>query len=115
VNAKGETMQLVTEENITDLAVERWSTGDNPRLAHVMCALVRHLHEFAREVGRERCENAASKIARTDPIPRVAQPVEDIRVIPQRAEEWQPGNRAIGRAVPACSDWDMGKARKEFA
>jgi hydroxyquinol 1,2-dioxygenase len=43
-------MQLVTEENITDLAVERWSTGDNPRLAEVMPALVRHLHEFAREV-----------------------------------------------------------------
>ena len=43
-------MQLVTEENITDLAVERWSTGDNPRLAQVMAALVRHLHEFAREV-----------------------------------------------------------------
>jgi hydroxyquinol 1,2-dioxygenase len=43
-------MQLVTEENITDLAVERWSTGDNPRLAQVMSALVRHLHEFAREV-----------------------------------------------------------------
>jgi hydroxyquinol 1,2-dioxygenase len=43
-------MQLVTEENITDLAVERWSTGDNPRLAQVMSALVRHLHELAREV-----------------------------------------------------------------
>ena len=43
-------MQLVTEENITDLAAERWSTGDYPRLANVMSALVRHLHEFAREV-----------------------------------------------------------------
>ena len=43
-------MQLVTEDNITDLAVERWSTGDDRRLAQVMAALVRHLHEFAREV-----------------------------------------------------------------
>ena len=43
-------MQLVTEENITGLAAERWSTGDDPRLAQVMSALVRHLHEFAREV-----------------------------------------------------------------
>ena len=43
-------MQLVTEENITDLAVERWATGRDPRLAEVMSALVRHLHEFAREV-----------------------------------------------------------------
>ncbi len=43
-------MQLVTEENITDLAVERWATARDPRLAELMTALVRHLHDFAREV-----------------------------------------------------------------
>jgi hydroxyquinol 1,2-dioxygenase len=43
-------MQLVTEDNITDLAVERWGTARDPRLAEVMTALVRHLHDFAREV-----------------------------------------------------------------
>ncbi len=43
-------MQLVTEENITDLAVERWGTARDPRLAELMTALVRHLHDFAREV-----------------------------------------------------------------
>jgi hydroxyquinol 1,2-dioxygenase len=43
-------MQLVTEENITDLAVERWGSAHDPRLAEIMRALVRHLHEFAREV-----------------------------------------------------------------
>jgi hydroxyquinol 1,2-dioxygenase len=43
-------MQLVTEDNITDLAVERWATAHDPRLAEIMTALVRHLHEFAREV-----------------------------------------------------------------
>ena len=43
-------MQLVTEENITDLAVERWGTAKDPRLAELMTALVRHLHDFAREV-----------------------------------------------------------------
>jgi hydroxyquinol 1,2-dioxygenase len=43
-------MQLVTDDNITDLAAARWSTGDNPRLAELMPALVRHLHAFAREV-----------------------------------------------------------------
>jgi hydroxyquinol 1,2-dioxygenase len=47
---KEEPMQLVTEENITDLAVERWATAHDPRLAEIMGALVRHLHEFAREV-----------------------------------------------------------------
>jgi hydroxyquinol 1,2-dioxygenase len=43
-------MQLVNEQNITDLAVERWQTAHDPRLAEIMGALVRHLHEFAREV-----------------------------------------------------------------
>ncbi|MGI5133084.1 dioxygenase [Pseudonocardia sp. CA-107938] len=43
-------MQLVTEENITELAVERWGSAHDPRLAEIMRALVRHLHDFAREV-----------------------------------------------------------------
>jgi hydroxyquinol 1,2-dioxygenase len=43
-------VQLVTEDNITDLAVERWSTAEDPRLGELMTALVRHLHDFAREV-----------------------------------------------------------------
>src|SRR4051812_38627316 len=43
-------MQLVTEDNITALAAERWGTARDPRLAELMTALVRHLHAFAREV-----------------------------------------------------------------
>ena len=43
-------MQLVTENNITDLAVERWATAHDPRTAEIMTALVRHLHDLAREV-----------------------------------------------------------------
>jgi hydroxyquinol 1,2-dioxygenase len=43
-------MELLTEENITDRAIERWGTGDDARQAEVMTALVRHLHDFAREV-----------------------------------------------------------------
>ncbi len=43
-------VQLVTEDNITDLAVRRWGTAHDPRLAEVVTALVRHLHDFAREV-----------------------------------------------------------------
>ena len=43
-------MQLVTEDNITDLAAERWDTAHDPRTAELMTALVRHLHDFAREV-----------------------------------------------------------------
>jgi len=43
-------MQLVTEDNVTGLAEQRWATARDPRLAEIMSALVRHLHEFAREV-----------------------------------------------------------------
>jgi hydroxyquinol 1,2-dioxygenase len=43
-------VQLVTEDNITDLAAERWATARDPRLAELMTALIRHLHDFAREV-----------------------------------------------------------------
>ena len=42
-------MQLVTENNITELAVDRWATAKDPRTAELITALVRHLHEFARE------------------------------------------------------------------
>jgi hydroxyquinol 1,2-dioxygenase len=43
-------VDLVTEDNITDLAVDRWATARDPRTAELMTALVRHLHDFAREV-----------------------------------------------------------------
>src|SRR5829696_10443381 len=43
-------MQLVTEDNVTGLAEQRWGTAHDPRLAEVMTALVRHLHDFARQV-----------------------------------------------------------------
>ena len=43
-------MQLVTEDNITELAAQRWATARDPRLAELLPALVRHLHAFAREV-----------------------------------------------------------------
>jgi hydroxyquinol 1,2-dioxygenase len=43
-------MQMVTEDNITELAVQRWGSAHDPRLAEVLTSLVRHLHDFAREV-----------------------------------------------------------------
>ncbi|WP_158845477.1 dioxygenase family protein [Saccharothrix deserti] len=43
-------MAFVNDDNITDLAVDRWATARPPRLAELMTALVRHLHAFAREV-----------------------------------------------------------------
>jgi hydroxyquinol 1,2-dioxygenase len=43
-------MAFVTEENLTELAVARWSTAHSPRLAEIMAAVVKHLHDLAREV-----------------------------------------------------------------
>ena len=43
-------MQLVTEDNVTELAESRWGTARDPRTAEVLTALVRHLHAFAREI-----------------------------------------------------------------
>ena len=48
--AAGPAPLLVTEDTITDLAEQRWGTARDPRLAELMTSLVRHLHEFAREV-----------------------------------------------------------------
>ena len=43
-------MQLVTEDNITELAEQRWGTAHDERSRELLTALVRHLHDFAREV-----------------------------------------------------------------
>jgi hydroxyquinol 1,2-dioxygenase len=43
-------MQLVTEDNITALAEERWGTAHDQRTRQLLTAMVRHLHDFAREV-----------------------------------------------------------------
>lgn len=43
-------MPYVTEANLTDLAVERWSNIPDPRLQKVMMAAIKHLHAFVREV-----------------------------------------------------------------
>ncbi|WP_150237620.1 dioxygenase family protein [Nocardiopsis quinghaiensis] len=53
-------MAFVTEENLTDLAVERWGSAHDPRTARLMTALVRHLHAFAREVELTEDEWAAA-------------------------------------------------------
>ncbi len=43
-------MTYVTEANLTDLAIERWSNIPDPRLRQIMTALVKHLHGFVREI-----------------------------------------------------------------
>jgi len=43
-------MRNLDQNTITDSALERIAQCSNPRLKEVMTALIRHLHEFAREV-----------------------------------------------------------------
>jgi hydroxyquinol 1,2-dioxygenase len=43
-------MQLVTENNITELAKQRWGTAQDERTRELLTGLVQHLHDFAREV-----------------------------------------------------------------
>jgi len=44
------TLLAVDQNTITDVALEQMSTTANPRLKQIMDSLVRHLHDFAREV-----------------------------------------------------------------
>jgi hydroxyquinol 1,2-dioxygenase len=43
-------MRNLDQHTVTESALERLSECDNPRLKKVMTSLIRHLHEFAREV-----------------------------------------------------------------
>src|SRR5579862_3085899 len=43
-------MRNLDQNTITESALERIAKCDNPRLKEVMTALIRHLHDFAREV-----------------------------------------------------------------
>ena len=43
-------MRTIDEHTITDAAIEQMSSTPDPRLRQIMAALVRHLHEFTRDV-----------------------------------------------------------------
>jgi hydroxyquinol 1,2-dioxygenase len=43
-------MTYVTEQNLTDIAIERWKQIPDPRLRQVMSSLIRHLHAFVRNI-----------------------------------------------------------------
>lgn len=53
-------MAFVNEDNITELAQQRWGTAHSARTAELMTALVRHMHAFAREVKLTEDEWAAA-------------------------------------------------------
>ncbi len=43
-------MAVITGEEITDVAIKRWSTAHSPRVAELMTTLVRYVHDYTREV-----------------------------------------------------------------
>ena len=43
-------MPYVTEKNLTDIAIDRWSNIPDPRLRKIMTSLVKHMHGFVREI-----------------------------------------------------------------
>jgi hydroxyquinol 1,2-dioxygenase len=59
-----------THDDITELAVRRWGTAHDPRTAELLTALVRHLHDFAREMRLTEAEwmAAIQWLARTGQI-----------------------------------------------
>src|SRR5947209_17964351 len=43
-------MAYVTEQNLTDIVLERWQEIPDPRLRAIMQSAIKHLHAFVREV-----------------------------------------------------------------
>lgn len=43
-------MREFNEHNITDAVVDRFQNTPDPRLKQIMTSLVRHLHDFVRDV-----------------------------------------------------------------
>ena len=43
-------MPYVTERNITQIVLDRWSAVPDPRLRQIMHSMIRHLHTFVRDV-----------------------------------------------------------------
>jgi hydroxyquinol 1,2-dioxygenase len=43
-------MSYVTEDNLTDVVLERWNDLPEPCLRQIMQSLIKHLHGFLRDV-----------------------------------------------------------------
>jgi hydroxyquinol 1,2-dioxygenase len=43
-------MPYATEQNLTDVVLERWQAVPDPRLRQVMQSLIKHLHAFVRDI-----------------------------------------------------------------
>ena len=53
-------MPYVTEQNLTDVVLDRWKNIPDPRLRQVMGSLIKHLHGFVRDIEPTEKEWAAA-------------------------------------------------------
>jgi hydroxyquinol 1,2-dioxygenase len=53
-------MPYVTEDNLTDVALERWQDIPDPRLKQIMQSLIKHLHGFVRDIEPTQAEWATA-------------------------------------------------------
>jgi len=53
-------MPYVTENNLTDVALERWKDIPDPRLRQIMQSLIKHLHGFVRDIEPTQAEWAVA-------------------------------------------------------
>jgi hydroxyquinol 1,2-dioxygenase len=53
-------MPYVTEQNLTDVVLDRWKNIPDPRLRQVMGSLIKHLHGFVRDIEPTQPEWAAA-------------------------------------------------------
>src|SRR3982075_501610 len=53
-------MPYVTEQNLTDVVLDRWKNIPHPRLRQVMGSLIKHLHGFVRDIEPTEAEWAAA-------------------------------------------------------
>src|SRR6266481_5194926 len=53
-------MPYVTEQNLTDVVLDRWKNIPDPRLRQVMGSLIEHLHGFVRDIEPTEKEWAAA-------------------------------------------------------
>jgi len=53
-------MRNLTEENTTDVVLDAWSKNPDPRFKEIVDAIIKHLHDFVREVQLTEAEWAAA-------------------------------------------------------
>jgi hydroxyquinol 1,2-dioxygenase len=46
----GQFMAYITEQNLTDVVLKRWQGIPDPRLKEIMQSLIKHMHDFVRDI-----------------------------------------------------------------